>query len=341
MRQQLHLTLFSVVMAILGTSVPMVSAQNCANDGSGEAIQCRMGDVLSKNGDLLSKLQTRLASCDSNEPNCRALQRHLTRAENAQSRAMKAHGHTSTDNYNQLTLTGHYKRASNRNGGGSGNSSDTVDTSYDNSGPGSIGDTVSSNLDDASSALDDANTILENIPAATPSAWTNQKVYYFDDPDDEPNFPAWLHPTIDEKVWIPALFSIKLAANALEVVHTIAEHACNETLVALGEGGNVSAACTPLALAIVALEATADMMEFADRDLVYWTAKGGYINAQNAVKAGNEAGQIASDSEAGIEEILTNQTTIMKNQTTILANEKAIMDLLNTPQGQRAGFPAK
>lgn len=36
------------------------------------------------------------------------------------------------------------------------------------------------------------------------------------------------------------------------------------------------------------------MMEFADSDLLYWNAKGGYVNAQNALTVGNQVGQITA-----------------------------------------------
>src|SRR5437588_5308040 len=132
--------LFTVAVAALAVMVfaPRAHAvTDCSSmtPGSGEAIQCRMGNLLSKNGDLISNLKTKFGNCDITDPRCAALKRHLDRATNSHNRAANAHNHTNSDNYNQLTLTGQYKRNSNRHGGGgSGTPPDTVDTSYDTSG---------------------------------------------------------------------------------------------------------------------------------------------------------------------------------------------------------------
>jgi hypothetical protein len=273
MKRHMHLVVIALVTAALGIFLPMANAQ-CPNDGSGDAINCRMGNLLSKHQTLLSGLQAHISSCDSTDAHCAALQRHLARAQNANTRAQNAHNHTGADNYNQLTLSPQYHRNSNRKGGGgvggSGNAPDTVDSNYDPT----VGQSITDSLDDANNALDDATTNLANTPSPTEPPWPVVAIYDF---RNDEAYPAWLHPTIDEKVWIPALFSIKLAANVLEVAHTAAEHACNETLVVFGEGGDASVACIPLALAVVALNATAEMMEFAHADLLYWNAKGGTL----------------------------------------------------------------
>jgi hypothetical protein len=251
---------------------------------------------------LITKLKKRFGSCDTSDPNCAALQKHLNRAQNAQTRASNAHNHTSADSYNQLTLSPTYHGNSNRKGGpGNGVPPDTVDANYDNTGTGSVGQTVSDQLDEANSALDDANSNLADVTGKDSPPFDKQEVYDFT--RDDEGYPAWLHPTRDEKVWIPALFSIKLASNALELVEVVTEKACNEVLVVLGEGGNTSVACIPLAFAVTALKGTAEMMEFVDSDLLYWNAKGGYINAQRGLDVGNQVGTIAAASAGDISDV--------------------------------------
>jgi hypothetical protein len=311
---------------------PKAHADDCSTTtpGSGEAIQCRMGNLLSKNGTVLSALNKHLASCNASDPKCAALQRHLTRANNAQNRASNAHGHTSADNYNQLTLSPHYNRNGNRKGGGGGGgtTADTVDTNYDSTGAGSVGQTISDQLDEASSALDDATSNLASTPEPAPPVFGPLEVYDF---KRDEAFPAWLHPELDEKVWIPALFSIKLAAGALETVDVAVEKPCNEVLVVLGEGGDVPLACLPIALAATALRATAEMMEFADADLTYWNAKGGYVNAQNAVTVGNEVGQIAATSAGQVGAIKVKVDAIAQYiDTTLTPDLNLINAKLNT-----------
>jgi hypothetical protein len=351
--------------AVLAVFTPKANAQtDCTTTtpGTGEAIQCRMGNLLTKNADVINKLQSKFGSCDTTDPKCVALNRHLARAQNAQTRAANAHAHTSANNYHQLTLSPSYNRNSNRKGGNSGGGTppDTVDTTYDtsstsgNNSPTGLGQTISDQLDDANNSLDDASSNLANTPSPAPIVFAPAEVYDFKRDDA---YPGWLHPEIDEKVWIPALFSIKLASNALEFADVAAEKACNEVLVVLGEGGDVPLACLPLALANAALKATAEMMEFADADLLYWNAKGGYINGQNAVTVGNEVGVIATGAandtaviKAKVDAIaLYIDTTLTPDldlinhkldvlQATVLTNQaliKEALKLLLTPDGKK------
>lgn len=358
MRRRIHFAVIAPVTAALAIFVPLAYAQSCLNDGSGEAVQCRVANVLSKNGNLLSTLQQKISSCDSTDAHCALLQRHLQRAQNAQARAMKAHMHTNADNYNQLTLAPQYHRNSNHTGGPStqsvgGNAPDTVDANYDASGVGSTGQTISDSLDDAANALDDANTSLASLPQPSPPTFTPPSAYNF---TADPGYPAWLHPIEDEKVKIPLHFATILAKNALDVVHDAAEHACGETLVAFGTGGNTKLACIALSLTHIAAIIAVDLFDFADADSTYWNAKAGNMNAQLALQAGNQIGNIAAGTagdvtaiKAGVDalSLYVNSTLtpdlnkILANQATILANQATIMQLLSTPQGQRPGFPAK
>lgn len=361
MRRRVHFVAIAPVTAALAILVPLANAQQCANDGSGEAIQCRVGNVLSKNGSLLSTLQARISSCDSTDPNCALLQRHLQRAQNAHTRAVNAHNHTSADNYNQLTANPHYHRNSKHTAGANGiqsvgsntNAPDTLDSDYDATGTGSIGQTIMDSLDETSSALDDANTSLASLPQPSPPTFTPPSAYNF---AADPGYPAWLHSIEDEKVKIPLHFGAIIAKNALDVAHDLAEHACGETLVAFGEGGNTKLACVALSLVHIAAISTVDLFDFADADSTYWNAKAGNMNAQLALQASNQIGNIAAGTSGDVSAIkaevdalslYVNSTLtpdlnkILANQATILANQATIMQLLSTPQGQRTGFPAK
>ena len=352
---------FVFLLAVWAISMPKGFGQtDCSTTtpGSGEAIQCRMGNLLTKNADVITKLQAHFGSCTpASDPKCQALQRHLTRAQNAQTRASNAHSHTTADNYNQLTLSPHFNRNSSRKGGGGsgGTPPDTVDTTYDSTGTGSAGQSISDQLDDANNALDDATSNLANTPTTEIIPPFKAGAIY-DFRSDEA-FPGWLHPHLDENIWIPALFSIKLASNALEFADVAAEKACNEVLVVLGEGGNVSVACVPLALANAALKATVEMMEFADSDLLYWNAKGGYVNAQTAVDVGNQTGAIVQQAAGDTAEIkakvdaiafyidhtLTPDLDLINHkldvlQATVLTNQallKEVLKLLLTPDGRK------
>lgn len=327
----------ALLLTALAVFVPKAHADtdcSATAPGSGEAIQCRMGNLLSKNGDLITKLRGRFGSCDATDPRCAALQRHLDRAQNAHNRAVNAHNHTSVDNYHQLTLTPHYHRNSNHKAGsgGGGTPPATVDTTYDNTGTGSIGGTISDQLDEANSALDDANSNLANTPVPATPPFVPVELYDFTKDDA---FPGWLHPEIDEKIWIPALFSIKLAANALEIVDVALEKPCNEVLVVLGEGGDVPIACLPVALAAAALKGTAEMMEFVDADLLYWNAKGGYFNAQRAVTAGNQAGKFAHDAASDTSDIKAKVDAIsLYIDTTLTPDLNHIKAQLNTIESE-------
>jgi hypothetical protein len=368
MRRHVHFLVVAPVTAALAMFVPLAYAQCTGNEapGSGEAIQCRVGNVLSKNGNLLSTLQQKISSCDSTDPNCALLQRHLDRAQKAHARAMDAHMHTSADNYNQLTVSPHYHRNSKHTAGTSGiqsvgsNAPDTLDSDYDATGTGSTGQTISDSLDDTASAVDDANTSLASLPQPAPPTFTPPTAYDF---TADVGYPSWLHLITDEKAKIITHFSAKLALNALDVLHDVFEHTCGQTLVAFGEGGNAKLACVALSLAHIAMISTVDVFDFADADLTYWNAKAGNINAQRALQASDAIGQIAAGTSGDVtaiknevdalsfyvsstltpdlNKVLATQATILANQSTILANQATIMQLLSTPQGQRPGFPTK
>lgn len=281
MRRRIHFVVIARVTTALAIFVPLASAQQqCLNDGSGEAIQCRMGNILSKNGNLLSTLQQKISSCDSTDANCAALQRHLARVQNAHNRAVNAHNHTNADNYNQLTANPHYHRnskhtagtSSTQSAGSNANAPDTLDSDYDATGTGSAGQTISDSLDDASSALDDANSTLANTPAPAPPPFVPPDVYDF---TKDPAYPQRLHVDTDEKGILIARFAAKMALSALESLHGVAEHFCHQTIVFGGEGGNTSVGCIAVWLVVSAARGTFDFLEFADNDKLYWTAKGG------------------------------------------------------------------
>ena len=367
MTRRLHFAVIVRVTAALAIFVPMASAQ-CLNDGSGEAIQCRMGNVLSKNSNLISTLQQKISSCDSTDAHCAALQRHLARVQNAHNRAVNAHNHANADNYNQLTASPHYHRnskhtagtSSTQSAGGNSNTPDTLDSDYDPTGTGSAGQTISDSLDDASSAIDDANSTLASTPVPPPPPFTPPDVYDF---TTDIAYPQWLHKDTDEVGILDTRFAAKMALSASESLEGVMEHFCDETIVFGGEGGNTKVGCIAAWLLVSATRATADFLEFADSDKLYWTAKGGYVNAQRALTAVDQIGQIAAGTSGDVgdikakvdaialyidstltpdlNKILANQVTILANQATILGNQATIMQLLSTPQGQRPAFPTK
>ncbi len=361
MRRRIHFVVIAPVTAALAIFVPLANAQQCANDGSGEAIQCRVGNLLSKNGSLLSTLQARISSCDSTDAHCATLQRHLARVQNAHTRALSAHNHTSADNYHQLTVNPHYHRNSKHTAGGSGvqsvgsnaNAPDTLDSDYDAAGTGSVGQTIMDSLDDASSATDDASSTLANTPEPAPPKFTPPDVYDFTKDDA---YPQWLHIDTNEKGITDARFAAKVAVAGLEIARDVMEHFCGATIVLAGEGGNTKPACIAVSYAFIAAKATFEFLEFTESDSIHWNAKGGYVNAQRALTASNAIGNIAAGTAGDVGDIkakvdaialyIDNTLTpdlnkILANQATILANQATIMQLLSTPQGQRPAFPAK
>lgn len=345
------------------SSCPAGQPPSSGMRGDGNDIQCRVNNVLSKNQTLINNVKSRAANCTG--PHCTLLMNTINRAQNAHDHAVKAHGRVTGADYADLNII--------RKGKCNGKSSDCAQGGGTYSGGDSdptVGSDMADRLDDAANALDDANNEMQSsqtMSAATaadpPSIPATFAPLYTIDSD--PNFPPVAgiinaideHPLISETV----RFGVLAAYIAARHVKEAAEHACLEVLVALGEGGNVEAACTPVALWAEIADGLHELVDFAAEVATDWEVHGAYMREDGL---NTNLGQVDSDvlsvqaaagnTQASITQLqaqvaalqlsmnalqaqLANTTYVLSQKSNVSTDmDKQIMQLLLSPDGGRS-----
>src|SRR5262249_5235663 len=133
-----------------------------------------------------------------------------------------------------------------------------------------VGQDLADQLDEIGSGLDKTNAVVSEPTPFTPSHRLTASFTSLYDFTTDPDYPTWLHTGDDPKAIIAATFAARLAAGVAEGIRIVAEDACNQVLVVLGEGGNVSAACVPFSVLTSALNSTAELLEFNLNDSAEW-----------------------------------------------------------------------
>lgn len=188
-------------------------------------------------------------------------------------------------------------------------------------------DTVA-NLDEVSTDLTTLNTALGNNVPPPPPASMDPKT------DADYFFPPSMWPS--ETV----VYATFLANQVAEKADELAKPACDETLVALGEGGNTALACLVFTGIYQELNYTYETMEFIANSNAHAEIKGAYERTgeiyDNLSSTSNQTQYIADQ----VQTIEENQAIIVANQAAIVKNQQYVMHLLTLPQGRRPGFPA-
>ena len=126
-----------------------------------------------------------------------------------------------------------------------------------------------------------------------------------------------------------AAFTANLAA---EKVSAIATHFCDQTVVALGFGGNASAACAVVEGVHQVLDAIYQTMNYISQDVTSAEVTGTYKRTANIYY------QLLGSS-GDINAVKMVVEAMGKKMLVLEENQKYIIKLLLTPQGQRPGFP--
>jgi hypothetical protein len=264
--------------------------------GDGDDIQCRINNVLTSNQNLLNTMKSKASSCVG--AHCDLVMDHLNRAQKAADHGMRANGRMKGSDYADLNTlrkvkcTGNNKDCASGTGVNSGGESD----------PG-VGQDMADRLDEVTNAVDKANQMMQSDPSpasrfqslvmTNPPA-TFEALYDYTNTTDDPDYPVWLHTGIFDPSAIPAgvRFASLLAAQANELFKEVSEDACKETVVALGEGGNTSLACTVVTLAARAQEALHEVIEFAAGNTMELEVDGAYQREKNL---NDNLGQVDKD----------------------------------------------
>lgn len=156
------------------------------------------------------------------------------------------------------------------------------------------------------------------------------------------------------------MFAAQVVLDVAKGVWSVASRACDEVIVILGEGGNVSLVCIITDAVLAAAEAVFNGFQFCDNDIDSAEIEGSYerldhihtdlANAQSTIIANDNTNttNIQNNDNSNRVQIIANDNT---NTTKIINNDNANRDfvigelravacevirLLNTPEGQRS-----
>jgi hypothetical protein len=143
-------------------------------------------------------------------------------------------------------------------------------------------------------------------------------------------------------------FGVLVAHQILRTVLAVAEFACGQTVVVLGEGGNTSAVCIPFSIAKDAAEIPFELADFCGGEEDSAIGQGSYDRLEHIhLDVEVARADILTSIEVHTQMIITNDNT---NRDLIIANDNANRDqiiqtlknltcdlnrLVHTPEGQR------
>lgn len=302
-------------------------------DNQGPTIHGKMTGLLAKTSALGENLDSFCdKTCDSSPASNRFRQR-VERIKQTNSRASNAHGRTNGDDYQELLRRRGKKKDANCDPnfqvcGSSGSSSSSLlaanpnDEEFDNDSGAELGQ----ELDEVGAEIDALNSILAGYQVPTPDVELEDADYFF---------PASMQPSSE------VMFGAFLANLAAEKAAAIATHFCDQTAVALGFGGNASAACSVVEGIYQVLNAVYQVMDYISQDAMSAEVTGTYKRARNIFDQLVIADNKGDQTNALVIELHTRVTNMEQQLINLQGKLNTALELLRTPQGQRAGFPQK
>jgi len=292
--------------------------------GDGQAIRDKLQNVLNKTDALGANLD---ALCDTGcqgSPAGEKFKQKVERLKQAQTRAKNAHARSQNTDFQEVVRNRGKKKDQ-------GCDSQVQVCLPDQAGVTSLASTepefdeergkdIVEDLDEVGADVDELNEILAgNVPPPPPTVYDElDNAEYF--------FPASMWPSSEVAF---AAFTANLAA---EKASAIATHFCDQTAVAIGFGGNASAACAVVEGVHQVLDAVYQMMDYIGQDVTSAEVTGTYKRTANIYNqllgSGGDINAIKAVVNAMGEKMLQ-----------LERNQQYIIQLLTTPQGQRPGFP--
>ena len=279
--------------------------------GDGEAIRGKVQQVLDKTETLNNNLDALCNAACAATPAGGKFKSKVERLKRAHGRVKDAHGRSANDDFQEFNRK-RPKKADNTQ----------LVTAADDEFDDERGKDVIEDLDEVSAEIDELNNILAgNVPPTPPTpSVTLENADYF--------FPQSMWPSSEVAL---GAFIANLAA---EKASAIADHFCDQTAVAVGFGGNGSAACSVVEGIHMVLDAVYQMMDYIGQDILSAEVTGTYKRTKNLFD------QLVI-STGDIDDILRVVQAMGEKMLILEENQKKIMELLTMPQGQRPGFPLK
>lgn len=321
--------LFVLLLFALVAPLNLASAQN-----QGQTIRNKMSDLLGKTGTLGDRLETLCDLDCQGTPAGRRFKDKVDRLKQNNTRLNNAHGRTSDDDYQEV-LRRHGKKKSQGCDSQVQVCDDTQTSGFaaaaapDPEFDDAAGQDLGGDLDEVSAEVDALNNLLAgNVPPPVPTPDVNlENANYF--------FPAAMRPSSG------VMLGAFIANLAAEKASAIADHFCEQTAVALGFGGNASAACAVIEGVYQVLNAVYQFMDYVSQDSTSAEVSGTYARAKNIFDQ-----LVITDSKAdGTNDVVMalgqKVLQLEANQRIMMDNLATILRLLSTPQGQRPSFPVK
>jgi hypothetical protein len=277
--------------------------------GDGPAVKAKLGEVLARTEELNTRL---VALCDAacqQTPAGAKFHNKAQRVKMANDRVRAAHIRADPADFQEVSR----KRPKKTDGVVLAVADDEFDEDR--------GRDMIEDLDEVAAEVDQLTAILGgNLPPPPPPDIALENAQYF--------FPTWMWPSSE------VMFSGFVANLAAEKAAAIADHFCDQTAVAVGFGGNGSAACSVVEGVYQVLNAVYQMLDYIGQDVMSAEVTGTYKRTKNifdqlAIADGN------IDQLKVVIQAMAQQLLILEQ------NQKKIIELLSTPQGQRPAFPIK
>lgn len=281
--------------------------------GDGQAIKGKVQEVLDKTATLGANFD---ALCDATcaaTPAGGKFKSKVDRLKRTQARVNAAHGRSGDADYQEFA-----RKRPKKTDDVQGLLVSATDSEFDEE----RGKDVIEELEEVSAEIDELNGILAgNVPRTPPQASVVlENADYF--------FPQSMWPSSE------VAFASFLANLAAEKAAAIADHFCDQTAVAVGFGGNGSAACSVVEGVHQVLDAAYQMVDYIGQDVMSAEVTGTYKRTKNIFD------QLVI-STADMDDILLVVQSMGQKLLILEENQKRIIELLTTPQGQRTGFPLK
>lgn len=304
----------TVRVVLMTIAIPLFIAQTPAyaqrpQRGDGAAVKAKVAEVLGKTDELSTRLAALCDAACQQTPAGAKFHDKVQRLKRAHDRVKAAHGRADAADFQEVSR----KRPKKADG--------LVVTAADDEFDEERGMDVIEDLDEVSAEVDQLTAILGGtLPPPPPPDIRLENAQYF--------FPTWMWPSSE------VMFSSFIANLAAEKASAIADHFCDQTAVAVGFGGNGSAACSVVEGVHQVLNAVYQMLAYVGQDVMSAEVTGTYKRTKNifdqlALADGN------IDQMKIVIQAMGQQLLILEQ------NQKKIIELLSMPQGQRPSFPIK
>jgi hypothetical protein len=311
-----------VFLALVLLCPSPAQAQN--PNSRGAEMRAKLGEVISHTDTLTTNLYKMCPAACQSKPSGQMLKTKIDRVKAAHDRLKAAHLRT-TDADFQETLR---KKGKGKSQGcnpdvqvctaetGISVAAQAADD-YDDL----VGADVVNDLTDVDNSINELNSILENNALAPPDPdfQLDDAQYFFPSsmrPSDEASFAAFL----------AQLVAVKAVA--------VGTHLCDQTAVALGFGGNGAAVCAVAETVSQVVGGVYETMAYIDGSF-----QGAEITA--IYKRTKTLFDQASKTDGQVDVLKQKVDAMALKLLQMEQNQLYIIQLLNTPQGQRPNFPTK